>query len=165
MEEINSINHPLPSPNNLFVLSPGSIFPGYKCEHCDLVFFSDNNRKLHNFSVQEITHVQAPESILENPEFICSICKTQLNSYKGLKQHHGKQHSDIKTEKCSICNKKYRHKYALKFHVEQVHKKSTLVGCIFCSRQFYNKYRLKKHLALCCPDNERNLESTFYIEQ
>jgi uncharacterized C2H2 Zn-finger protein len=77
----------------------------------------------------------------------CKLCEQLFTSYKGMKLHVARVHTNIKKQApCPVCDKMFKHKYAVKFHVKQVHEQATRVICPNCNKLFYNKYKLSKHI-------------------
>ena len=141
--------HNIPRIDTFDLANPSDKFTTFKCNKCNLAFFSELHLKKHE--------LVGDEQDLNDPkdQRLCKICKQTFATYRGMRQHMGKIHSATKKVKCKFCSKKFKDNYAVKYHRKQVHDKVTQVQCNFCGKVLYNQYSYKKHLELCTTLNFR----------
>lgn len=133
----------LPRIDTFDLANPSDQPTTFKCNKCDLAFFSELHLKKHDLMRDE----QDPND--SKDKRLCKICHQTFATYRGMRQHMGKIHSATKKVKCKFCSKKFKDNYAVKYHRKQVHDKVTQVQCHFCGKVLYNQYSYKKHLDLC----------------
>jgi zinc finger and BTB domain-containing protein 41 len=117
----------------------------FKCRFCDIVFTSALDLDKHSSFDSDLVS----ESGSEESNLRCKICNQEFLTYRGMRQHYGKIHHNLKKIKCKFCSKRFKDNYAVKYHRKQVHEKSTQVQCFLCAKSIYNKFSLKKHFIAC----------------
>lgn len=133
---------------------------GSACPHCLINFTKESDLEMHlDWPSESILKLEENDlnlassaSLPEEPQsnsVNCKKCDRSFSSFKGMRQHHGKIHSEPKKIKCRFCPKKFKDMYAAKYHRKQVHDKSTQIQCHLCEKSLYNRSAFKKHLVKC----------------
>jgi len=130
-----------------------------KCEHCDLTFYSSNQKYKHKVSHHE-THIcstcdkefrsKTTLSIHTNKHhegkkqtFSCEVCTSSF-SHKSDLNKHMKTHTAPESFSCEVCGKLFNYKNSLRRH-EKIHKNERLHSCDICDQNFIQKCDLQKH--------------------
>ena len=118
---------------------------GHKCEHCDKILWSQNDRMTHvNNEHKNVKSVRCP---------LCPfVTSTKLSIKKHFKRLHPNDHhfEDVSVS-CAICSKPYPNAVALAIHRKEVHgdeaeKPKAAFECSECSLTFTKHVSWKKHM-------------------
>jgi KRAB domain-containing zinc finger protein len=134
------------TPNGLTVHI--SLMHKHFCVHCEKMFSSDEEIKVHLVSHNIITDEEAGEK-----KYGCEFCDKTYRSIHKLKAHKS-THNIIAMFECNICHKKLKTEGTLSYHKRTVHRDDNekKFKCEFCGKAFWSRSDMKIHLRMHTND-------------
>ncbi|XP_066157190.1 zinc finger protein 391-like isoform X2 [Euwallacea fornicatus] len=104
----------------------------YKCHQCDYSGKTSGALRMHM-------------SKHESGTYVCEYCSKIFKSFKNLRDHLSRVHSEEKKHSCDICSKKFKLRYLLEHH-KRTHTGVQPYTCLKCAKTFTRSDGLKVHL-------------------
>ena len=107
-----------------------------KCNHCDEIFFNNNDVKSHLKSTHNLSLS------------MCKFCGKILENEKSIKNHELREHGNTEygSIACQHCGISFIQNSRLLRHIRDVHSNIRNFICEICSKGFKVRSKLKEHM-------------------
>ena len=133
------------------VIKPKSDENPKKCKYCHGIFYTPNERKIHEMTCFETDKSQSkiPNSVPISKLYICKYsCSKKFDSDEGLKIHE-KNCRKTAVTKCRYCHGEFNFGFSLKNHEKTCLKNGkglSKIHCRYCNMTFNSGEELATHL-------------------